>query len=115
MPLNKGAGNLLFEVLNASGLLQESELTHDFGPPSTFCIDRPGYVIWRWGEIRAGERSVLTATYLDADGTGVILTVMAGADKKLTELELWKGDGTPVARLPTPDDLVKMVSGRVYD
>ncbi len=114
MPPNEGAGNLVYEVLIASGLLGNVQLSHDFCAPSSYSAARPGYAVWRWGQIEPGEKAVLTATYRDIDGIGVMLTVVAGADKKLKEVELWRGDGTPVSSLPTPGALEKMVPGKIY-
>ena len=108
-------GNYLYSTAVRSGLLGAAEISHDIAPPTSFVSDRPGYLIWRWGEMESHERVVLTATYRDEDGTGIILTILVGAGGELKEVELWRGDGAAIARLPTVGELEKMIPGKIYE
>jgi hypothetical protein len=65
----------------------------------------PGTLTWDWCGRHAAERGLRGAVaYYDLDGQIVSIMVMV-ADDHVTEIELWRGDGTAILALPQPSDL----------
>jgi hypothetical protein len=72
-----------------------------------------GWVIWRWNAPDQELRGKGTYLYADGDGTSLFLT-LAGAARRLAEIEIWRGDGREPLKAPTVGALTIPKPGVVY-
>ena len=50
-------------------------------------------------------RELVSATYIDSDGTPVELSVNLDEDGRIFELDIWKVDFSPLQQFPKPEQL----------
>lgn len=56
--------------------------------------------------IRSAGKTIATATFADADGTPVSVTLVLDRLGDLYELDIWEADFSPVQRIPPADQVV---------
>ncbi len=104
----------LLNELSSSPNVSERGLEFLSLDDALFSEPAPGYATWQWGEIETSDRLELTYLFEDQDGTSVLMSIVAGSDKKVKEIEFWKGDGSRVQRIPILRDLVQPKLGTIY-
>lgn len=72
-----------------------------------------GFSIWSWGPPQSSDRGRITYLYADADGTGLFLTIVGSSSAAIKEIEIWRGDGKPAARVPTVEELSIATRGEI--
>ena len=68
----------------------------------------PGTFLWSWGE-GPGLRTFKNFAFRDADRATVLLAIMQ-RDGALGEIEICRGDGEPVTRLPPLSELKEITN-----
>jgi hypothetical protein len=53
-------------------------------------------------ECRRSDRSISMYEFTDTDGVPVIASVLVDSDGNLFELDMWKGDNSPLRQFPNP-------------
>ena len=75
---------------------------------------RPDTLTWDWCDRNSAERGLRAAlAYYDLDGQ-IVSVALSVASKQVTEIELWRGDGTPILSVPSDGDVWEVVPGQVY-
>jgi hypothetical protein len=102
IPFASEAGALL-EELKSRGLRMPAGWT--FEPINNAkVIEGPGVLLFQWCEPGPGIAPVGDFTYWDEDIRSSVTLALDG-DQKLCELEIWRGDGNPIKKFPTANDL----------
>lgn len=61
----------------------------------------PGIYLITWSQPQEGDRLKLTYAYRDIDEVAVVISLVFSLKGNITEMELSRGDGKAVKRIPT--------------
>jgi hypothetical protein len=93
--------------------VKEQHLSFNAAADATFHKVNAGILVWDWNAPSQGRRGKGPLAYYDLDGQIVAVGLLA-IDDNVVELELQRGDSTPVLSIPRQSDLWEMQAGVVY-
>ena len=65
----------------------------------------PGIYLLTWSQPQQGDRLKLTYAYRDLDEVAVVISLVFSLKGEITEMELSRGDGKPIRRVPAMTEL----------
>jgi hypothetical protein len=106
MSLNEQSIGPLMNAVNAA-LVKRDLRAEPVSEHKQFSKVSDGFLIWVFNSIDPGEPVDLRYLLFDDDdgATVSISLVMSKQRDVLKEVELWRGDGLPVSRMPQGDEL----------